>query len=64
MNLSGGETASGSMVYVAPDAAKAFARRLLIANGLSDEDAEVVADCLVRTELRGVDTHGLMRLPG
>jgi LDH2 family malate/lactate/ureidoglycolate dehydrogenase len=51
------------VVYVAPEPAKTFARNLLIAHGLSAEDADIVADCLVRADLRGVDTHGLMRLP-
>jgi LDH2 family malate/lactate/ureidoglycolate dehydrogenase len=51
-------------VYAAPDAADAFARALLAAHDVPDGDAAVVADCLVRADLRGVDTHGLMRLPG
>jgi LDH2 family malate/lactate/ureidoglycolate dehydrogenase len=54
----------GRMVYVSPDAAKSFARGLLMANGMPDADAGIVAACLVRADLRGVDTHGLMRLPG
>jgi LDH2 family malate/lactate/ureidoglycolate dehydrogenase len=51
-------------VFVAPDAADAFARRLLVANGVPDADAATVASCLVSADLRGVDTHGLTRLPG
>ena len=50
-------------VYAAAEAAEAFARRLLIAHGLSDQDAATVAGCLVSADLRGVDTHGLCRLP-
>ena len=50
-------------VYAAVDAADAFARRLLIAHGLTSEDAAIVAGCLVSAKLRGVDTHGLCRLP-
>jgi LDH2 family malate/lactate/ureidoglycolate dehydrogenase len=50
-------------VYAAVDAADAFARRLLIAHGLTSEDAAIVAGCLVSADLRGVDTHGLCRLP-
>ena len=64
MDMSRNEADEDQMVYVAPDAAKAFAQALLAAHGLSDEDAEIVAECLVRADLRGVDTHGLMRLPG
>ena len=51
-------------LYAAPDDALAFVRRLLIANGLPDADAAVVAACLVRADLRGVDTHGIALLPG
>src|SRR5262245_38005879 len=50
--------------YVAHDAADAFARRLLAAHGVPEHDAAVVAACLIRADLRGVDTHGLVRLPG
>ena len=57
-------TAESGMVYVAPDAAKTFTRALLTASGLSEEHANIVGDSLVRADLRGVDTHGLMRLPG
>ena len=51
-------------VYAAPGAADAFARRLLIAHGVPEADAAIVASCLVSADLRGVDTHGLTRLPG
>ena len=45
--------------YVAPEEAEAFGRRLLLAHGLTEADAATVARCLVRADLRGVDTHGL-----
>jgi LDH2 family malate/lactate/ureidoglycolate dehydrogenase len=50
-------------VYVTADAADAFARRVLIANGVPETDAATVAACLLSADLRGVDTHGLCRLP-
>lgn len=50
-------------VYAKAEAAEAFGRRLLVAHGLSEQDAGVVARCLVRADLRGVDTHGLQFLP-
>jgi LDH2 family malate/lactate/ureidoglycolate dehydrogenase len=56
------ETAQGPF-YAAVEDAKAFGRRLLVAHGLSEEDAAVMAGCLVRADLRGVDTHGLQFLP-
>src|SRR5919112_967754 len=59
-----GADPKSEMVYVAPDVAKAFVGALLTAHGLSEEDAGIVAECLVRADLRGVDTHGMMRLPG
>ena len=44
-------------------AADAFARSLLQAHGVPPEDAATIAGCLVSADLRGVDTHGLCRLP-
>jgi LDH2 family malate/lactate/ureidoglycolate dehydrogenase len=49
--------------YATVEAAEAFGRRLLVAHGLSEEDAGIMAGCLVRADLRGVDTHGLQFLP-
>src|SRR5262249_1615293 len=51
-------------VYVEADAARTFARALLMAHDVPEEDADTVAGCLVHADLRGVDTHGLSRLPG
>jgi len=51
-------------VYVAPEDADAFVRALLLAHGVPAQDAATVAACLVSADLRGVDTHGLTRLPG
>ena len=31
--------------------------------GVPEEEAEIVADLLVRSDLRGVETHGVTRLP-
>lgn len=45
------------------DTALAFASRLLSAHGVSPQDAAVVADNLVSADLRGVESHGLNRLP-
>src|SRR5215470_3787682 len=51
------------LYYADPKEADAFGRRLLIAHGLSEHDATIVAGCLVRADLRGIDTHGLQYLP-
>ncbi len=50
-------------VYASSVAADAFARSLLSAHGVPDADAATIAGCLVSADLRGVDTHGLCRLP-
>jgi LDH2 family malate/lactate/ureidoglycolate dehydrogenase len=55
--------ASRGQLYATAEAAEAFGRRLLLAHGLSEKDATTVASCLVRADLRGVDTHGLQYLP-
>src|SRR6201994_57446 len=39
------------------------ARSLLQVHGVPTEDAATIAGCLVSADLRGVDTHGLCRLP-
>lgn len=43
--------------------ARKFTTSLLVSHGLSEEDASTVAGCLVSADLRGVDTHGINRLP-
>src|SRR4029077_11215776 len=55
---------AGGRVYVSADDADEFVRWLLIAHGLPANDAKTVAHCLVHADLRGVDTHGICRLPG
>jgi len=56
--------ATAERVYVAADAADAFVRALLAAHNVPAEDAAIIAHCLVSADLRGVDTHGICRLPG
>ena len=58
-----GPQSTVGLVYASAVAADAFARSLLSANGVPDEAAATVAGCLVSADLRGVDTHGLCRLP-
>ncbi|HET9111762.1 MAG TPA: Ldh family oxidoreductase [Ktedonobacterales bacterium] len=43
-------------------ALREFARRILLANGMAPEEAATIADCLVQANLRGVDSHGALRL--
>jgi LDH2 family malate/lactate/ureidoglycolate dehydrogenase len=55
--------ATANRIYASAVAADAFARSVLSANGVPDDHAAIVANCLVHADLRGVDTHGLCRLP-
>lgn len=50
-------------VKVTPENAKKYVEGVLIANGAKKENAIIVADCLVQADLRGVDTHGINRIP-
>ena len=54
---------SAKLVYASAVAADAFARSLLQAHDVPSGDAAIIAGCLVSADLRGVDTHGLCRLP-
>src|SRR5438552_8198716 len=40
-----------------------FIKRAFEAAGLPSEDAEIVAGLMVEADLRGSDTHGVIRLP-
>lgn len=52
------------IVRIAPQDAQRIARDLLEAHKVTRIHAETIASQLVLTDLRGVDTHGLIRLPG
>src|SRR6266404_1022561 len=56
-------TASSDAPRVAPAALSAFIMRAFEAAGLSSDDAEIVAGLMVEADLRGSDTHGVIRLP-
>jgi LDH2 family malate/lactate/ureidoglycolate dehydrogenase len=48
---------------VSPDDATAYVRSVLQANGVSPSHSAIIAECLVAADLRGVDTHGINRIP-
>ncbi|EME49747.1 hypothetical protein DOTSEDRAFT_58929 [Dothistroma septosporum NZE10] len=50
-------------IYVAPDDVQSFAEGVLKGNGVPDQNAAIIAKCLVAADLRGVDTHGVNRIP-
>jgi LDH2 family malate/lactate/ureidoglycolate dehydrogenase len=52
-----------NLSYVLPDDARTFIESILTAYGVPPENAAIVAKCLVEADLRGVDTHGINRIP-
>ncbi|KAM3419175.1 hypothetical protein BST61_g5119 [Cercospora zeina] len=54
---------SATKYHVAPEDAHAYVDDILQANGVPAENAAIVAKCLVAADLRGVDTHGVNRIP-
>jgi uncharacterized oxidoreductase len=48
---------------LSPSVLEDFARRLLAAGGMTSAEAEVTAASLVGANLRGYDSHGVMRIP-
>lgn len=57
------EPTSNTTTPVSSSAARAFAIDVLVRSGVPSDRATIVADSLVRADLRGVDTHGINRLP-
>lgn len=55
---------SESVVTVTEQALQGFAAQLFEARGLPARDAELIARVLVWSNLRGVDSHGVLRIPG
>jgi LDH2 family malate/lactate/ureidoglycolate dehydrogenase len=51
------------VVHVDASALREFAAEVLCAGGLPTDSAAIVADALVSADLRGVDTHGVCRIP-
>ena len=51
-------------VTIADSVLREFAERLFEAKGVAAEDAALIARVLVWSNLRGVDSHGVLRIPG
>lgn len=49
--------------YVTATNARSFVEGILVGNGVTKDDASIIANCLVQADLRGVDTHGMNRIP-
>jgi LDH2 family malate/lactate/ureidoglycolate dehydrogenase len=54
---------SEKTVTVAEDTLKAFCRAMFVKVGVEDEQAVLIVDNLVEADLRGVASHGVVRLP-
>lgn len=50
-------------IRIAPQALEAFTRTVFTCAGLPPEDAAIEAEVLVWANLRGVDSHGVLRIP-
>ncbi len=46
-----------------PDALRVLVKQIFMAYQLPEQDADVVADVLLSADLRGIDSHGVARLP-
>lgn len=59
------DTAAGpsNTVRVRCEDAQTFAEAILQGNGVSKENATIIARGLVQADLRGVDSHGINRMP-
>lgn len=51
------------MPVLSQEALLSFANALLVAGGANEEEAEIVGGSLVDANLRGHDSHGVMRIP-
>ncbi|KAL2879577.1 hypothetical protein SGCOL_005187 [Colletotrichum sp. CLE4] len=50
-------------IPVAASEARRLVEDILKGNGVPEENSKIVARCLVAADLRGVDTHGMNRIP-
>ncbi|KAF9769740.1 hypothetical protein IL306_012831 [Fusarium sp. DS 682] len=50
-------------IPIAASEARRFVEDILKGNGIPSENAAIIARCLVAADLRGVDTHGMNRIP-
>ncbi|MFH1087948.1 MAG: Ldh family oxidoreductase [Chloroflexota bacterium] len=50
-------------VRVSEQSLREFAEQVFVRCGLSREDAAIEVDCLLWANLRGVDSHGVLRIP-
>lgn len=51
------------LFHVKASDAQNFVQAVLMGNGVPKDHASIIANCLVQADLRGVDTHGINRIP-
>lgn len=56
-------TSEAKTVKVRPEDAQSFVESILEGHGVSKPNASLIAACLVKADLRGVDSHGINRIP-
>ena len=52
------------MVVIDDASLREFTFKILVVAGAEPEEADWVADCLVLSNLKGVDSHGVQQIPG
>ncbi|KAI5206535.1 hypothetical protein AUEXF2481DRAFT_69967 [Aureobasidium subglaciale EXF-2481] len=57
------ESEGAPKILVSHNNAHTYVKAVLQANNVSAQDAATIASCLVAADLRGVDTHGVNRIP-
>lgn len=57
------QPADSAVFRVDAEDARKFVESVLVGNGVSAQNAAIIARCLVAADLRGIDTHGMHRIP-
>ncbi|ETN39160.1 uncharacterized protein HMPREF1541_05383 [Cyphellophora europaea CBS 101466] len=57
------EAAPEPKLHVTADNARTLVQSILIGNGVPPANATIIAKCLIAADLRGIDTHGMNRIP-
>jgi LDH2 family malate/lactate/ureidoglycolate dehydrogenase len=50
-------------IIIRAEEARRFVEAVLQGNGVEKGNSAIIADCLVQADLRGVDSHGINRIP-
>src|SRR5690554_3153634 len=61
LRLTGNRGNMSKLIYRAEDL-KDYAVRFFVRHGVGEEDARIAAEILISADMRGVDSHGIIRL--